>query len=55
MIGRPSAVRAVANAVGKNPVMIVVPCHRIIGKDGSLTGFSGGLDLKKLLLSIENR
>ncbi len=52
-IGRPKAVRAVGGAVGRNPVMIVVPCHRVIGKDGSLTGFGGGLPLKKELLSLE--
>ena len=52
-IGRPRAVRAVAQAVGKNPCLIVVPCHRVLGKDGSLTGFSAGLDLKKQLLTIE--
>ena len=54
-IGRPKAVRAVGAAVGANPLMIVVPCHRVIGKDGALTGFSGGLDLKVRLLEIEGR
>lgn len=53
-IGRPSAVRAVAQAIGKNPCLIVVPCHRVLGKDGSLTGFSAGLDIKKQLLQIEH-
>lgn len=52
-IERPSAVRAVGAANGKNPIMIVVPCHRVIGKDGSLVGFSGGLDKKKWLLCHE--
>ena len=52
-IGRPTAVRAVANAVGRNPLLIVVPCHRVLGKDGSLTGFRGGLPLKRRLLTIE--
>lgn len=52
-IGRPTAVRAVANAVGRNPLLIVVPCHRVLGKDGSLTGFRGGLPLKRRLLAIE--
>ncbi len=52
-IGRPKAVRAVANAVGRNPVMVVVPCHRVIGKDGTLTGFGGGLPMKRKLLAIE--
>jgi methylated-DNA-[protein]-cysteine S-methyltransferase len=52
-IGRPAAVRAVGAANGKNPLPIVVPCHRVIGADGSLTGFGGGLDLKRRLLEIE--
>ena len=45
--------RAVANAVGKNPISIIVPCHRIIGSNGSLTGFAGGLEKKKYLLNLE--
>ena len=52
-IGRASAVRAVGAANGRNPVPIVVPCHRVIGSDGSLTGFAGGLDAKKRLLQRE--
>ena len=52
-IGRPQAVRAVANAVGANPLAIVLPCHRVIGSDGSLTGFGGGLDKKRWLLCHE--
>lgn len=52
-LGNVKAVRAVGGAIGANPVMIVVPCHRVIGKDGTLTGFSGGLDLKDKLLNIE--
>lgn len=52
-IGRPNAVRAVGMANGANPVPIVVPCHRVIGKNGSLTGYSGGLDIKTLLLQQE--
>lgn len=52
-IGRPSAVRAVGAANGRNPVSIVLPCHRIVGKDGSLTGFAGGLDAKRFLLDHE--
>lgn len=52
-IGRPSAVRAVAAANGKNPVSIVLPCHRVIGSDGSLTGYAGGLDTKRWLLAHE--
>ncbi|MFV0316867.1 MAG: methylated-DNA--[protein]-cysteine S-methyltransferase [Microthrixaceae bacterium] len=52
-IGRPKAVRAVGGANNKNPVSIVVPCHRVIGADGSLTGFGGGLPTKETLLSLE--
>lgn len=52
-IGNPNAVRAVANANGHNRVAIVIPCHRVIGSDGSLTGYAGGLDRKKWLLELE--
>lgn len=52
-VGKPAAARAVGAAVGANPISIVVPCHRIIGKDGSLTGFGGGLDRKTKLLQLE--
>lgn len=52
-LGRPSAVRAVAAANGKNPVGIVVPCHRVIGSDGSLTGYAAGLPVKRWLLAHE--
>lgn len=52
-IGDPKAVRAVAAANGKNPLWIIVPCHRVIGSDGSLTGYAGGLWRKKWLLSHE--
>lgn len=52
-IGRPTAVRAVGLANGSNPVAVVVPCHRVIGSDGSLTGYGGGLPRKKWLLSHE--
>lgn len=52
-IGRPSAVRAVGAANGRNPLPIVLPCHRVIGADGSLTGFGGGLDAKRFLLDLE--
>ncbi len=52
-IGRPRAVRAVANAVGANPVAVVLPCHRVMGSNGSLTGFGGGLDKKRWLLTHE--
>lgn len=53
-LGNVKAIRAVANANGKNPLWIVVPCHRVIGTDGSLTGYSGGLWRKKWLLNHEN-
>lgn len=52
-IGRPGAARAVGRANGANPIPIVVPCHRVIGANGSLTGFGGGLEVKSLLLEIE--
>jgi methylated-DNA-[protein]-cysteine S-methyltransferase len=52
-IGRPAAVRAVGAANGQNPVCIGVPCHRVIGADGSLTGFGGGLPRKRYLLALE--
>ena len=52
-IGRPAAARAVGGAVGKNPLLVLIPCHRVLGKDGSLTGFSAGLDLKTALLALE--
>jgi methylated-DNA-[protein]-cysteine S-methyltransferase len=53
VIGRPKASRAVGAANGRNPLSIIVPCHRVIGKDGTLTGFAGGLSGKKKLLEIE--
>ena len=52
-IGRPTAVRAVGAANGRNPVCIVVPCHRVVGTDGSLTGYAGGIERKQLLLALE--
>ncbi len=52
-IGRPNAVRAVGAANGRNPLPIVIPCHRVIGNDGSLTGFGGGLEAKRFLLELE--
>jgi methylated-DNA-[protein]-cysteine S-methyltransferase len=52
-LGTPRAVRAVGAANGANPLAIVVPCHRVIGADGSLTGYGGGLELKKRLLELE--
>lgn len=53
MIQKPTAVRAVAAAIGQNPLLITVPCHRVIGKNGSLTGFRAGLKMKKQLLELE--
>ena len=52
-IGKPAAVRAVGAAVGRNPISIVVPCHRVVGGDGSLTGYAGGLHRKTHLLALE--
>jgi methylated-DNA-[protein]-cysteine S-methyltransferase len=54
-IGKPAAVRAVGAANGRNPLSIVVPCHRVIGADGSLTGFGGGVENKRKLLTLEQR
>lgn len=51
--GNPKAVRAAGRAIGDNPVAIIIPCHRIIGKNGNLTGFNGGLDIKQSLLALE--
>jgi methylated-DNA-[protein]-cysteine S-methyltransferase len=52
-VGRPNAVRAVGQANGRNPLAIVVPCHRVIGSDHSLTGYGGGIDRKRFLLALE--
>lgn len=52
-IGRPGAFRAVGAANGRNPIPVILPCHRILGADGSLTGFAGGLDTKRRLLNLE--
>jgi methylated-DNA-[protein]-cysteine S-methyltransferase len=54
-IGNPKASRAVGAANGKNPISIIAPCHRVIGADGTLTGFAGGLKAKALLLGIESK
>ena len=54
-IGKPTASRAVGAANGRNPLAIVVPCHRVIGADGTLTGYGGGLPVKQALLSLERR
>ncbi len=53
-LGDPKAIRAVASANGKNPLWVVVPCHRVIGSDGSLTGYAAGLNRKKWLLELES-
>jgi len=54
-IGKPEAVRAVGAAIGRNPISIAIPCHRVIGSNGALTGFAGGLPTKAYLLGIEGR
>jgi len=54
-LGRPTAVRAVAAALGRNPLLLIVPCHRVIGWDGALTGYAGGLERKRALLDFEAR
>ena len=54
-IGNPKAVRAVGGANGANPIPIIIPCHRVIGSNGTLTGFGGGLDSKRFLLDLETR
>ncbi len=53
-LGDPKVIRAAASANGKNPIAIIIPCHRIIGSDGSLTGYAAGLDRKKQLLELES-
>ena len=55
MVGSPKAVRAVGAANGKNPMWIVVPCHRVVGANGTLTGYAGGLAMKQRLLELEQR
>jgi methylated-DNA-[protein]-cysteine S-methyltransferase len=52
-VGKPAAVRAVGAAVGRNPISVIVPCHRVLGADGSLTGYAGGLERKRALLELE--
>jgi len=54
-VGKPSAARAVGGACGSNPLPILIPCHRIVGASGALTGFGGGLPIKKKLLAIESQ
>jgi methylated-DNA-[protein]-cysteine S-methyltransferase len=53
MVGRPSSIRAVGQANGRNPISILIPCHRVIGVDGSLTGYGGGIERKAALLNFE--
>jgi methylated-DNA-[protein]-cysteine S-methyltransferase len=53
-LGAPQAVRAVGAAVGRNPLSVIVPCHRVLGQDGSLTGYAGGLPRKQALLALES-
>ena len=52
-VGRPAAARAVGAATGRNPLSIIVPCHRLVGRDGALTGYAGGLERKRALLAFE--
>jgi len=52
-IGKPKAIRAVATAIGANALSIVIPCHRVVGSDGDLRGYAGGLEAKKRLLALE--
>jgi methylated-DNA-[protein]-cysteine S-methyltransferase len=52
-VGRPSASRAVGRANGHNPIAVIVPCHRVVGSDGSLTGYAGGIEMKRALLDLE--
>ena len=53
LIGTPQSTRAVANATGHNPISLIIPCHRIVGSNGSLTGYAGGLERKRVLLELE--
>lgn len=54
-VGKPGAYRAAGRACGRNPLLIVTPCHRVIGTDGSLTGFAAGIEMKRFLLSLERK
>jgi methylated-DNA-[protein]-cysteine S-methyltransferase len=54
-IGKPKAIRAVATAIGNNPVSIIIPCHRVIGSDGEMRGYAGGIPFKEFLLEVEGR
>jgi methylated-DNA-[protein]-cysteine S-methyltransferase len=55
LIDKPKAARAVGNALGANPIAILIPCHRVIASDGTLGGFGGGLPVKQYLLALEKR
>lgn len=55
LLGKPSATRAVASAIGRNPISVVIPCHRVVGSNGSLTGYAGGIERKAALLKLEGR
>jgi methylated-DNA-[protein]-cysteine S-methyltransferase len=55
LVQRPAAVRAVGTAIGANPVLITVPCHRVIGKNGAITGYRGGTEMKQYLLQLESQ
>jgi len=52
-VGRPAAARAVGAAIGRNPIGIIVPCHRVVGHSGAMTGYAGGLQRKQALLALE--
>ena len=52
-LGNPAAIRAVGAAIGANPILVILPCHRVLGRDGNLTGYAGGLKRKKALLEVE--
>jgi len=54
-IGRPASIRAAGAATGRNPLSIIVPCHRVVGADGTLTGYAGGLERKRALLALERK
>lgn len=54
-IGRPNSVRAVGAAIGANPLLMVVPCHRVVSKSGGMAGYRGGVPMKKALLELENK
>ena len=54
-IGRPASIRAASAATGRNPLSIIVPCHRVVGADGTLTGYAGGLERKRALLALERK